>query len=164
MMCLMTSLGGVIFGKWWISVRRPCSYGEILTLIDYLLGNSLLKNMAAAIPQAIFHRRAFEEFDEHLRHDMPEQVKKWDEQYAEWDRKPTASPCLFDTTERRKLLLRYRPHIAHCSRAAISMAKIKLQLANEEAAKAGLETCTALTPSSFILFLLEVEDLQYVLI
>lgn len=30
--------------------------------------------MASAIPEAIAHRRAYEEFDTHLRQDMPEQV------------------------------------------------------------------------------------------
>lgn len=57
--------------------------------------------MASAIPEAISHRRAFEEFDTHLRRDMPQQVEEWDKLYTEWDKKPTKSPCLFDTSARR---------------------------------------------------------------
>lgn len=63
--------------------------------------------MVAAMPEAIFHPRAFEEFDTHLRRDMPEQVADWDQKYAEWDRKPKSSPCLFDITERRKYLFMF---------------------------------------------------------
>ncbi|KAF7974572.1 hypothetical protein HWV62_11944 [Athelia sp. TMB] len=107
------------------------------------IGNSLLKGMAAAIPEAITHQRAYEEFDAHLRQEMPEQVQEWDRLYIEWDKKPTDSPCLFDTAER-----------------PISLAKVKLQLADAEAAKDGLETTAAHTPSTFILLALEIEDLQ----
>lgn len=118
--------------------------------------------MASAIPEAIAHRRAYEEFDTHLRRDMPDQVQEWDRLYTEWDKKPTDSPCLFDTAERRKLhSLSFQSAInAHSIRIAISLAKVKLQLANLEAAKDGLETSAAHTPSTFILLALEVEDLQ----
>ncbi|KAF7975075.1 hypothetical protein HWV62_10461 [Athelia sp. TMB] len=107
------------------------------------IGNSLLKALASAIPEAIAHRRAYEEFDAHLRGDMPDQVQEWDWLYAEWDKKPTDSPCLFDMADR-----------------PISLAKVKLQLANRKATKVGLETSAAHTPSTFILLALEVEDLQ----
>ncbi|KAF7969254.1 hypothetical protein HWV62_27842 [Athelia sp. TMB] len=116
-------------------------YGNFRKMTD--IGNFLLKAMVAAIPEAIFHRRAFEEFDAHLRKEMPEQVQQWDKDYAEWDKEPKASPCIFDSADR-----------------PLSMPQIKLQLANEEAAKSGLETSAAQTPSTFIFMALEVEDMQ----
>lgn len=155
----MISLAMVIIGRWWISVCCPQFRWKPPNW--FALGNPLLKSMVTAIPEAIYHWRAFEEFNVHLRRNMPKQVKEWDEQYAEWDWKPTASSWLFDATERHQsILIFYLLHTAQHPRTADSMAQIKLQLANEEAAKAGLESCTALTPSSFILFALEVEDLQ----
>lgn len=59
--------------------------------------------MVNAIPEAIAHRRAFEEFDTCLRKDKSSQVDRWGEIYAEWDKQPTNSPCIFDTTEPSKL-------------------------------------------------------------
>lgn len=67
------------------------------------LGDALLKKMAKVILEAVSHRRAFEELDEHLKKDKPEQVAKWEEEYAAWDEKPTGSPCIFDTTEKRMI-------------------------------------------------------------
>lgn len=64
-----------------------------------LIANSLLKKMVNAIPEAIVHRRAFEEFDTCLRKDKSSQVDEWAKLYAQWDKKPTNSPCIFDTTE-----------------------------------------------------------------
>lgn len=55
--------------------------------------------MVKAIPEAITHRRALEEFDSYLRRDKAEQVDVWEKQYADWDAKPTGSPCLFDIKE-----------------------------------------------------------------
>ncbi|KAF7983602.1 hypothetical protein HWV62_20507 [Athelia sp. TMB] len=106
------------------------------------IGNSLLKKLLKAIPEAISHRRAFEELDAHLKQDKPEQVAEWEEEYAAWDKKPKGSPCIFDTDD-----------------SATSMAEIKLQLANEEAAKSGLTTA-AHTQSSFLLMAMDIEDMQ----
>jgi hypothetical protein len=62
-------------------------------------GNSLLKKMVEAMPEAISHRRAFDEFDCHLREDRLDEVKEWEIQYEAWAEKPTGSPCIFDTSE-----------------------------------------------------------------
>lgn len=119
--------------------------------------------MVGAIPEALSQRRAFEEFDAHLRRDKPEQMKQWDHEYAEWDKKSKPSPCLFDTTERSKyILIINSPRTANRTPAELSTAQIKLQLADEEAAKDGLTAEAAHTPSTFILMALEIEDLQYV--
>ena len=69
--------------------------------ISYLnrTGNSLLKKMLEAIPEAISHRRAFEEFHENLRSDHPEEVRKWEAEYDTWMKQPTGSPCIFDTSD-----------------------------------------------------------------
>lgn len=55
--------------------------------------------MLEAIPEAISHRRAFEEFHENLRSDHPEEVKKWEAEYDAWMKQPTGSPCIFDTSD-----------------------------------------------------------------
>ena len=49
--------------------------------------------------QAVEHRRAFNEFDQYVCADRPEQVKAWDIEYEEWDKEPKGSPCIFDTTD-----------------------------------------------------------------
>jgi hypothetical protein len=64
-----------------------------------ITGNSLLKKMVEAMPEAISHRCAFDEFDNHLREDRLEEVKDWEIQYEAWVEKPTGSPCIFDTSE-----------------------------------------------------------------
>ena len=64
-----------------------------------ITGNSLLKKMVEAMPEAISHRRAFDEFDHHLREDRPEEVREWEIEYEAWVEKPTGSPCIFDTSE-----------------------------------------------------------------
>lgn len=61
-----------------------------------------MRNIVAAIPEAISHRRSFEEFDAHLRRDMSEQVEQWEKEFIEWEKQPKPSPCLFDTPDQRK--------------------------------------------------------------
>lgn len=60
--------------------------------------------MVKAIPEAVSHRRAFEEFDAHLKEDKADQVASWEEEYAAWDEKPTGSPCIFDSMDASKLI------------------------------------------------------------
>ena len=55
--------------------------------------------MVKAMSEAIAHRRAFEELDACLKEDKPDQVAKWEEEYAAWDKMPTGSPCIFDTSD-----------------------------------------------------------------
>jgi hypothetical protein len=64
-----------------------------------ITGNSLLKKMVEAMPEAINHRRAFDKFDHHLREDRPEEVREWEIEYEAWVEKLTGSPCIFDTSE-----------------------------------------------------------------
>ncbi|KAF7974192.1 hypothetical protein HWV62_13237 [Athelia sp. TMB] len=118
-----------------------CNYRKMTDI-----GNSLLKKMLKAISEAVTHRRAFEELDAHLKEDRPDQVAKWEAEYAAWDRKPTGSPCIFDA-----------PESVH------AMAKVKLQLANEESAKSNLGTAPH-TPSTFILVGMDIEHIQRKLI
>lgn len=64
-----------------------------------ITGTSLLKKILKAIPEAVSHRRAFEELDAHLKEDKPDQVAQWEAEYAAWDKKPTGSPCIFDAND-----------------------------------------------------------------
>jgi len=74
-----------------------------------ITGNSLLKKMVEAMPEAISHRRAFDEFDCHLREDRLEEVKQWEIEYKAWVEKPTGSPCIFDTSEPCKFSVLIHP-------------------------------------------------------
>ncbi|KAF7973147.1 hypothetical protein HWV62_15919 [Athelia sp. TMB] len=123
------------------------------------IGPSLLKKAVKAIAEAISHRRAFEELDEHLKEDMAAQVAQWEVDYAAWDRKPTGSPCIFDTSDAGIVLHVISSKSFTYRDAGNSMAKLKLQLANKEAAQSGL-TVTPHSQSNFILLALEIEDLQ----
>lgn len=67
-----------------------------------LIGNTLLKKLVDALPEAMNHQRAFTEFDKHLRADRAEEVAQWEKEYEEWDKEPKNSPCIFDTTEPSK--------------------------------------------------------------
>jgi hypothetical protein len=62
-------------------------------------GNSMLKKMLKAIPEAINHWRAFEEFDTHLRSDRLAQVIQWEVEYEGWVKEPTGLHCIFDTSD-----------------------------------------------------------------
>jgi hypothetical protein len=74
-----------------------------------ITGNSLLKKMVEAMPEAISHRCAFDEFDRHLREDRLEEVKEWEIEYEAWVEKPTGSPCIFDTSEPCKFSVTVHP-------------------------------------------------------
>lgn len=60
-----------------------------------------MKKVVSALPEAVTHRQAFEEYDAFLRKDKPEQVAKWELLYTEWSKneKSRPSPCIFDCTE-----------------------------------------------------------------
>lgn len=60
--------------------------------------------MVKAIAEAISHRRAFKEFEEHLKEDSADQVAQWEVEYTTWDEQPTGSPCIFDSIDDCKLI------------------------------------------------------------
>jgi hypothetical protein len=59
----------------------------------------MLKKMLEAMPEAINHRRAFEQLDAHLRSDRLEQVLKWEIEYEAWVKNATGDTCIFDTSD-----------------------------------------------------------------
>jgi hypothetical protein len=67
--------------------------------IEFITGNSLLKKMVEASPEAISHWCAFDECDCHLHEDRLEKVKGWEIEYKTWVKEPTGSPCIFNMTE-----------------------------------------------------------------
>ena len=64
-----------------------------------MTGNSLLRKLVEAMTQAVEHRRAFDEFDQNLCAERPQEVEAWEKEYKEWDREPKGSPCIFDTMD-----------------------------------------------------------------
>lgn len=115
--------------------------------------------MLEAIPEAITHHRAFAEFNEHLRSDRLDQVQKWEIEYQAWVKKPTGSPCIFDTSDPGKFTSR-GVFLDTDAMLGITMAQVKLQLANEEASKNGFNLTEPHTQSTFIILGLEIEGLQ----
>lgn len=115
--------------------------------------------MVHAIPEAIAHRRAFEEFDACLQKDKSTQVDRWAEIYAKWDKKSTSSPCIFDTTE-PSTSPAVSPHPLLTLSIDVTMASVKLALANEEAAKIGLTTTAIHTVTTFVTLALDIEHVQ----
>lgn len=57
------------------------------------------RKLFEAMTEAVDHRRAFDEFNQHLRTDNLEQVQLWEKEYEEWDKVPAGSPCIFDTKD-----------------------------------------------------------------
>jgi hypothetical protein len=55
--------------------------------------------MLEAMPEAIEQRRAFDEFDAHVRSDRLEQVIQWEIEYEAWVKNPTGATCIFDTSD-----------------------------------------------------------------
>jgi len=63
--------------------------------------------MVEAMPEAISHQRAFDEFNHHLREDRLGEVKEWEIEYEAWVGNPTGSPCIFDTSEPCKFSVQF---------------------------------------------------------
>lgn len=116
--------------------------------------------MIKAVPEAVIHRRAFEEFDSYLRRDKADQVEGWEVEYAAWDKQPTGSPCIFDTTEPCEQQSLFSVSLLLIYHVAITMARVRLELSNEEAARVGFSNTAAHTQSSFIMLALDIEDAQ----
>ncbi|KII83222.1 hypothetical protein PLICRDRAFT_85247, partial [Plicaturopsis crispa FD-325 SS-3] len=121
-----------------------CSYANWLKILG--MGGLFLRHMVEAIPEAIGHRQAFEEFEEGLRKDRPGEVEKWEEMVARWDADPE-EPNPYMSTESGNA----------------TMADVRLQLAEEARIREqeGRAAMHDSTPSAFIMLALDVELVQH---
>lgn len=67
-------------------------------LFESLTGNSLLRKMVIAIPQAMLHSRAFHAFTEGLREGHAEELQEWEQMVRTWETNDKA-PCPYDYPE-----------------------------------------------------------------
>ncbi|KII88031.1 hypothetical protein PLICRDRAFT_112159, partial [Plicaturopsis crispa FD-325 SS-3] len=120
-----------------------CSYANWLKILG--MGSLFLRRMVEAIPEAVAHRQAFEDFEEGLRAERPGEIEKWEEMVARWDENPEEP----------------NPYMATESDA--TMADIRLELAEEERVREqeGRSIMHDSTPSAFILLALDVELVQH---
>ncbi|KAF7377213.1 CxC2 domain-containing protein [Mycena sanguinolenta] len=74
-----------------------CGFSNWKKTID--LGNSLLRKMVLAIPQAMIHSRAFTAFTEGLREGHEEELCKWEKMVRDWEADEDASESPYDYAE-----------------------------------------------------------------
>jgi hypothetical protein len=61
-------------------------------------GNSLLRKLSLAIPQAVLHSRAFHALTEGLRVGHEEELQEWERMVQEWDQ-DQEKPCPYEYSE-----------------------------------------------------------------
>jgi hypothetical protein len=130
----------------------------------------LLRKMALAIKMSIIHWRAFRSFTEGLRNEGSVDIAAWEQMIRDWEQDPSKpSPYEFPEEREWDILAKNRHFLmALLFVAVITLAKIKNELSIEEhnrAASAGGADASLLevTPSSFIITGLEIEETQYVI-
>ncbi|KAG6809653.1 hypothetical protein H0H92_015320 [Tricholoma furcatifolium] len=99
------------------------------------LGDTLLKNLVKAIPQAILHRNAFRAFTDGLRKEHLDDLRQWEKMRMDWEKDPKMPD----------------PYLV--AENTVSVSEIRLQLAEEDYQKVenGGSPSLDFTPSGFII-------------
>ncbi|KAG6825395.1 hypothetical protein H0H92_003827 [Tricholoma furcatifolium] len=107
------------------------------------LGDTLLKRLVEAIPEAIVHRQAFTLFTESLQHEHSDDLHAWEKMLREWEADQS------------------KPDPYLVKEDSVSVNEIRRQLAKEEQdnVKHG-GTSAEMTPANFVLLGLDIEDTQ----
>ncbi|KAJ7194745.1 hypothetical protein GGX14DRAFT_537360 [Mycena pura] len=120
-----------------------CGYANWRKTVN--LGNSLLRKMALAIPQAILHSRAFHAFTDGLRDGHTEDLEKWEKLVREWEQNHD-KPCPYEYPEEEE----------------ITMDQVRLRIAQEEHEREAQGPSSTSRPGAFIIAAMEVEERQCV--
>ncbi|KAG6806094.1 hypothetical protein H0H92_012730 [Tricholoma furcatifolium] len=109
------------------------------------LGDTLLKRLVEAIPEAIVHRQAFVLFTESLQNEHSGDLHAWEKMLREWEADQS------------------KPDPYLVKEDSVSVDEIRRQLAKEEQdnVKHGGPSLE-MTPANFVLLGLDIEDAQYV--
>ncbi|KAJ7716497.1 hypothetical protein B0H14DRAFT_2412883, partial [Mycena olivaceomarginata] len=121
-----------------------CGFSNWKKTVD--LGNSLLRKMVLAIPQAMIHSRAFLSFTEGLREGHEEDLCKWEKMVRDWEADNEASENPYDYAEVE----------------AITMADVLARLAAEEHTRVATEGTSALVvkPGPFLIAGIQIQEDQ----
>ncbi|KAJ7178448.1 hypothetical protein C8R43DRAFT_1084402 [Mycena crocata] len=120
-----------------------CGFSNWKKTVD--LGNSLLKKMVLAIPQAMVHSRAFHAFTDGLRDGHEEDLQKWEKLVRAWEvDKDQENPYEYAEVE------------------AVTMADVLARIAEEEHASVVRSGAAALQvkPGSFLIAGIEIQENQ----
>ncbi|KAG6808450.1 hypothetical protein H0H92_004084 [Tricholoma furcatifolium] len=126
-------------------------------------GDTLLKNMVTAIPQAILHQNAFRAFMDGLRKEHLEDLKKWEKMRVDWENNPKM-PDPYLVAEDGASNGHAHLSGANFASAAVTLSEIRLQLAEVDHQKVhGGNLSLDVTPSGFIIGGLSLEADQMAL-
>ncbi|KAJ6452203.1 hypothetical protein C8R45DRAFT_1057032 [Mycena sanguinolenta] len=121
-----------------------CGFSNWKKTVD--LGNSLLRKMVLAIPQAMIHSRAFSSFTAGLREGHEEELCRWETVVREWEADNEANPNPYDYAEVE----------------ATTMADVLARLAEEEHSRVAREGVSALVvkPGPFLIAGIQIQEEQ----
>ncbi|KAJ7191702.1 hypothetical protein GGX14DRAFT_537830 [Mycena pura] len=122
-----------------------CGYANWKKTVN--LGNSLLRKMALAIPQAQLHSRAFHAFTDGLK-EQPEhqaELTKWERLVAEWEQDHD-KPCPYEYPEESN----------------VTMDELRLRIAEEEHDREAHGSSPTNKPGAFIMAAMEIHEHQCV--
>ncbi|KAJ7486373.1 hypothetical protein B0H11DRAFT_1721594, partial [Mycena galericulata] len=120
-----------------------CGFSNWKKTVDF--GNSLLRKMVLAIPQAMVHSRAFHAFTDGLREGHEEDLLKWEKMVRAWEMdQSVANPYDYAEVE------------------ATTMAEVMQRISEEEHARVEKNGAAALLvkPASFIIAGIEIQEAQ----
>ncbi|KAJ7500477.1 hypothetical protein B0H11DRAFT_1678380, partial [Mycena galericulata] len=120
-----------------------CGFSNWKKTVDF--GNSLLRKMVLAIPQAMVHSRAFHTFTDGLREGHEEDLLKWEKMVRAWEMdQSVANPYDYAEVE------------------ATTMAEVMQRISEEEHARVEKNGAAALLvkPASFIIAGIEIQEAQ----
>ncbi|KAJ7635975.1 hypothetical protein DFH06DRAFT_1139060 [Mycena polygramma] len=122
------------FSNW----KKPCD-----------LGNSLLRKMVLAIPQAMIHSRAFHAFTDGLREGHEDELQEWEKTVRAWEAHP--KPEELDN-----------PYDYPDIEVAESMADVVARISQEDHARVAMSGAAAMAvkPAGFLMAGMEIEETQ----
>jgi hypothetical protein len=119
--------------------------------------------MVTAISMLVLHRRAHDVLSDGLREQHPVELRRWEAMVTDWERDGSNPSPYAYAGERESMLLPTYAALTCFSLTGLTMSQLKqtLVLENEATASDGHAQSTA-TASSFLLAIVEIQDMQCV--